>query len=155
MSDLFIFNLLEKTRKGVLGHTAELTSEQRTIVPVGFNNNIHWQLGHIIFIADAIVFGFAGKASEVPAEYKTFFAPGTKPADWTTEPPAWESLLEQFSKQTELIRETFAGQVNQPLTNTNNFAKAETIGDLLEVNTMHESSHLGMINAMSKVVKGS
>lgn len=153
MSDLFIFGLFERTRKSILGYTAELTPEQRSIVPVGFNNNIHWQLGHVIFIADAIVFGFAGKNAQVPAEYRTFFGPGTKPADWTTEAPAWEELLDLFTKQTQMFRETFAGHTNEPVANKDNFAKADTIGDLLELNTMHESSHSGMINAMSRLVK--
>lgn len=155
MSDLFIFGLFERTRKSILGYTAELTPEQRSIVPVGFNNNIHWQLGHVIFIADVIVLGFAGHASQVPAEYKTFFGPGTKPADWTTEAPAWEELLDVFTKQTQALRETFAGQTNEPVANKDNFAKAETVENLLELNTMHESSHSGMINAMSRLVKQS
>lgn len=153
MSDLFIFGLFERTRKSILGYTAELTPEQRSIVPTGFNNNIYWQLGHIMVVTDMILFGFSGKSGEVPAEYKTFFGPGTKPADWTTEAPAWEELLDLFAKQTHLVRETFAGQINEPVANKENFAKADTIGDLLELNTMHESSHSGMVNAMSKLVK--
>lgn len=155
MSDLFIFGLFERTRKSILGYTAELTPEQRSLVPNGFNNNIHWQLGHVIVIADAIVLGFAGHTSQIPAEYRTFFGPGTKPADWTTEAPAWEELLDVFAKQTQSLRETFAGQTNEPVANKENFAKAETVGNLLELNTMHESSHSGMINAMSRLVKQS
>ena len=71
------------------------------MIPEGFNNNIHWHLGHILVAADMFIL----KGNEVaPAEFKAFFSNGTKPADWSADVPSVETVLALLQKQAEVIQ---------------------------------------------------
>ncbi|WP_458118573.1 DinB family protein [Paenibacillus sp. Z6-24] len=153
MSNSFIFTWTARNRQNIQKYLDNLTAEQRTIVPEGFNNNIYWQVGHIVTVADSIVYRLAGRERKLPAVYDTFFAPGTKPAEWQGEPPAWEEILRVLNEQPDQFREALEGQLEAPVAVPENFAGAKVLNDLMELNLSHESAHSGMINAMSRLVK--
>ncbi|GAB6991473.1 DinB family protein [Paenibacillus pini] len=152
MRDSYIIGLLGRTRNNIVQKLQDLPESKRNIVPEGFNNSIHWQIGHILTVTNFLVFHFAGKPSVIPDNYPTFFGPGTKPADWTEEPPAWDTLIAELSQQVELIQEHFEGHLSDPVVVKENFAKAETVDELLVMNLGHENSHAGMINSLIKVL---
>ncbi|MFB5674512.1 DinB family protein [Paenibacillus terreus] len=153
MSDVYAFHLMDRTRQKILKHLESLPEAKRNVVPAGFNNSIHWQLGHVVTLADRIIYGIAGKPIPLPESYATFFGPGTKPADWIGEPPSWEELMQLFNEQPSRLRDTFAGILDEPVAKKDNFGQAETIGELIHLSNGHESSHEGMINAMVKILK--
>ncbi|MED5016068.1 DinB family protein [Paenibacillus chibensis] len=152
MRDSYVFWLMLRTRNNIIQKVSQLPAEKRNVIPEGFNNSLHWQLGHLLTVTNMIAFQFAGKESVIPESYKTFFGSGTKPSDWTQEPPAWDALIEELTSQCKVIEDTFAGKLEDPLAVKENFAKAETVGEALLINISHESSHAGMINAMLKVL---
>lgn len=152
MRDSYVFWLMLRTRNNIIQKVSQLPAEKRNLIPEGFNNSLHWQLGHLLTVTNMIAFQFAGKDSVIPESYKAFFGSGTKPSDWTQEPPAWDALIEELTSQCKVIEDTFAGKLEEPLAVKENFAKAETVGEALLINISHESSHAGMINAMLKVL---
>ncbi|MEC0372411.1 DinB family protein [Paenibacillus chibensis] len=152
MRDSYVFWLMLRTRNNIIQKVSQLPAEKRNLIPEGFNNSLHWQLGHLLTVTNMIAFQFAGKESVIPESYKAFFGSGTKPSDWTQEPPAWDALIEELTSQCKVIEDTFAGKLEEPLAVKENFAKAETVGEALLINISHESSHAGMINAMLKVL---
>ncbi|NGZ74739.1 DinB family protein [Saccharibacillus alkalitolerans] len=153
MTDVYVFKLMDRVQGVILKYAENVSEEARTVVPEGFNNNLHWQLGHIITVSDRVVNGLSGRQPLLPAAYTTFFAPGTKPADWQGEPPAWEELIEAIRELPQRFRDAYADKLDEPLANTDNFAKAETLGDLVMLNVGHMNQHAGMINAMTRVVR--
>ncbi|MFB5760193.1 DinB family protein [Paenibacillus medicaginis] len=152
MSDVYAFHLMAKIRQSIRKQLESLSEDQRNVVPAGFNNSIHWQLGHMVTLADMVICGIAGKQFSLPESYKTFFAPGTKPADWTAEPPAWDGLLQLFDEQPSRLREDFAAILDEPVALKENFGQAETIEELVYLSNVHESSHAGMVNAMVRIL---
>ncbi|GIO34672.1 MULTISPECIES: DinB family protein [Paenibacillus] len=152
MRDAYLFGLMLKNRNTVISKVENLPADKRIVVPQGFNNNIHWQLGHLLTVTSAILFRFSGRDSVVPDDYQAFFGNGTKPADWNGEPPAWDTLIQGLTEQCKLIEDTFTGKLGEPLAIKDNFAKAETVGEAFAVNLGHENYHLGMINAMLRVL---
>ncbi|MGN7359949.1 DinB family protein [Paenibacillus sp. SAF-054] len=152
MRDSYVFWVMLRTRNTIIQKVQNLPEDKRNVIPQGFNNSIHWQLGHLLTVTNLIVFHFAGKESVIPDSYKAFFGPGTKPSDWTAEPPAWDALIEELTSQCKVIEDTFSGKLQEPLAVLDNFAKAETAFEALLMNISHESSHSGMINAMLKVL---
>ena len=136
MRNAYLFGQIERVRTGIINKVSALPESKRDIVPDGFNNNIHWHLGHSRVM--------------IPAEYRPYFASGTKPADWQGEAPAWDTLISQLTEQIRVFQEQLGDDLNQPVAKADNFAKAETIDELLVMNISHEASHAGMINAMLK-----
>ncbi|HEY2491880.1 MAG TPA: DinB family protein [Paenibacillus sp.] len=152
MSEAFLFSLIEKVRESTMKQVENVPEFQRDLVPTGFNNSLRWQLGHIITAADRIILGFAGMESKIPDSYAKLFGYGTKPADWQDEPPHWDTLILQLREQFHALQETVHDKLGEPVAVKDNFAKAETIGDLVQLNMSHENLHLGMITAMVKVL---
>lgn len=152
MRDDFIFGLSEDIRQGILNDIANVPESKRTIVPHGFNNNLHWQLGHILTITDAIMFRFLSGESRIHESYPAFFASGTKPAEWPESPPHWEVIVTQLHEQMKQIRQTFQGKLDEPAADSDNFLEAEDVGELMQFFLVHESIHAGMITAMLKVL---
>src|SRR4051794_31556840 len=81
------------------------------IIPEHFNNNIHWHIGHILTIQDRLTLRFMGLEMGLPEAYMGWFANGTKPADWQTQPPAVDVLLQQLKDQTERLQKQLSGKL--------------------------------------------
>lgn len=135
--------LLEQTLEGV-------TSELAAVIPEGFNNNIHWQVGHILKTAE--FFLFFGEET-LPENYQHFFGPGTKPAEWSEDVPSIETLKQQLKEQLERIEqlnvEKFTDKLPKPMIGN------ETFGEFAAFGAFHESLHLGQIQTMKRLLQAS
>ncbi|MDO3412295.1 DinB family protein [Saccharibacillus sp. CPCC 101409] len=153
MTNAFVFKLMDRAVNALLKILEDVPENARGIVPDRFNNNLHWQVGHIVTVADRVVNGLSGRTPVFPQEYPAFFAPGTKPADWQGEAPAWDELVAELRGLPDRFRADFGDKPDEPLANPDNFAKAETLGDLLMLNVSHMNNHLGMVNAMARIAR--
>lgn len=77
---------------------------------------------------------------------------GTSPSDWLDSPPEINEILKRLEGQIEEISSTFNGKLAQPTADPDNFLQASVIGELFQVLVAHESTHLGMVKAMAKVL---
>lgn len=153
MSDTYILNLFADLRKQILNVITSLSKSQLNRIPKGFRNNLHWQIGHVLKITDELIFEFSGVGSRIPLGYKTYFATGTHPSNWSNNPPETEIIIKNLEVQMSEICEKYDGRLAQPVPDKNNFLQASVIGELFHVLIAHESMHLGMINAMAKVLQ--
>jgi uncharacterized damage-inducible protein DinB len=153
MRESFSIAAFEKVRNKILKEVAELPADKRTVIPEGFNNNILWHLGHLITVADSLLFGVAGEGRKAPESYRKLFGNGTKPADWEGDVPAWDTIVDQLKQQVEDARSSLEGKFGNPV--KENFAKAETVEEIFNFNINHENGHAGNINSMLKVLKRS
>lgn len=151
MREEYIFATLDKHRGRLIALVEGCPEDKRTVVPTGFNNSIHWQVGHILTVTERLIFGLAEQALSIPANYQSFFGNGTKPADWQEEPPAWDLLITQLMDQPNRIREALTGKLDTQV--KENFMKAENIGELINSSIIHEVNHAGTISTMLKVLK--
>jgi len=148
----YIIKLFADLRKQILNTVLELPISKFNRIPQGFHNNLHWQLGHVLTIADELVFTLSGAASRLPPNYKTYFASGTNPRQWADHPPQPDVLLRNLEEQMENICKEYGGKLTQPVDDRANFLEARTVGELFQVLIAHESLHLGVINAMTRLV---
>ncbi|MBE1440742.1 DinB family protein [Paenibacillus sp. OAS669] len=151
MREEFVFSLITRTRDKLLKQAEQCPEQLRSTIPEGFNNSILWQMGHVLTVTDALVFGMSGHPIECPTTYRSFFGNGTKPADWTEAPPAWDTILEQLKAQPNRVQAVLSGKLSQGIAKEN-FMKAETIGELLAFHVMHESTHSGMVSGLLKAL---
>lgn len=153
MSDNYVLNLFADLRKQLLNVITSLSKSQLDYIPRGFSNNVHWQLGHVLTVTDELIFVFSGDESKILPDYRSYFASGTSPKQWSEPPPEIEILVKGLEIQMLEICEGFEGKLAQPVTDRSNFLQASVISDLFHVLIAHESMHLGMINAMAKLLK--
>lgn len=145
-----IIQQFERTRN-TLVQTLEGTSpEVFEVIPEGFNNNIHWQVGHIL--TTGALFMFYGE-QKLPENYNALFGNSTKPADWTGDVPSVETLLEQLKEQLEQIKNidvaTFDERIEQP------FLGNETRGELAAMGAFHEAYHVGQVHILKRLIEAS
>lgn len=117
------------------------------VKPQGYNNTIHWQLGHVLVVAEKFLFG---GADQLPEEYKTLFGYGSKPSEWKGEVPSVETLVGQLKDQLKRIQEIpnehFQEKLPEPILGNNTF------GELASFAAFHESNHSGQIHAMQRII---
>lgn len=137
-------------RERLVKRMEELSEEVAVIQPEGFNNNIHWNIGHLLTVTESFLFGDHG---QLPAEYKELFSPGTKPADWKGEVPSIATLLEQSKDQLNRIKnipnERFHDNLPEPKLGR------KTLGEIAGFAIYHESYHFGQIHVMKRLIETS
>ena len=121
------------------------------VQPKGFNNTIHWMIGHVLTVAEQFMFSFPKNSTHLPESYLQLFGNGTKPADWSSDVPSVEELLEQLKDQLNRIKDIPADRYNAALEKP--ILGFETVGELTNMAIFHEANHLGQIQAMARIIE--
>ncbi len=147
----FLLSNMGLTRSSFIKNVEALEEGQVEVQPEGFNNNIHWHIGHVLTTAETFMFGYPKNTSHLPANYTELFAKGTKPADWQGDVPSVSVLIrqlkDQLNRMKEIPVESFSEKLKEP------FLGQETFGELINFALFHENLHLGHIQAMKRVIK--
>lgn len=150
MSEL-LFKNMESTRGFFLKSISALKEEIVDVQPEGFNNTIHWHIGHVLTTAEQFMFGYPKKSTSLPANYMELFATGTKPSDWQEGVPSVSELTAQLKDQLARMKEIPAERFSEKLQTP--FLGQETFGEISNFSLFHESVHLGQIQAMKRVIE--
>jgi len=73
------FEILKKTRQFLLGMISELTTEQLNEIPAGFNNNIIWNVAHMVAAQQGVCYFRGGLPLVVKEAFFLSYKPETKP----------------------------------------------------------------------------
>ena len=150
MSDLLLKSF-ELTRSSFVRSVEKLDEAIVDLQPEGFNNTIHWHVGHVLTVAEQFMFGYPKRSTNLPANYMELFATGTKPIDWKDGIPSIQELTEQLIEQIQRIKEipgeSFSERLKTP------FLGQETFGELANFAIFHEANHLGQFQAMKRVIE--
>ncbi len=129
-----------------------LDQRQLTTVPAGFNNNILWNAGHILYYTCAMTYGPAGQPIPLPAEYKDLFKANTSPADWKEAPDGAAVLRELGSIVDRIAADNADGKFGAFKGMTLGPRSLGTIQEALVFHCFHEGLHLGRITSLKKLV---
>jgi len=81
-------NVLEQTlqiRKGFYYILKTTPREELLKIPKGFNNNIWWNIAHVVSTQQGLLYGLGGLPLQIPKEIKQKFKKGTVPDGTATE----------------------------------------------------------------------
>lgn len=148
--DALIFSQIAVNRRRTIDLVSSLSEAFADIVPEGFNNNIRWNIGHIVATQERLAFRLIGETMDLDLSFMNLFAGGTKPADWQIKPPSMETLLELLEKQPERIQERLQGRLDEKLTIP--FKEFASLDEALVFSIGHEALHAGYIMALKKAV---
>ncbi|WP_242220492.1 DinB family protein [Bacillus cereus group sp. BfR-BA-01380] len=146
-----VFKQFGMTRSYFIKNVESLSKEIVNVQPNGFNNTIHWHIGHVLTVAEQFMLGFPHKTTHLPANYIELFGNGTKPADWKGDVPTVEKLIIELKDQLVRLQQIPAERLNEKLEKP--FMVLETFGELAGLTLMHEANHLGQIQAMKRIIE--
>ncbi|ALX49673.1 DinB family protein [Lentibacillus amyloliquefaciens] len=149
MSNL-IMTQFNTTHSAFMGEIKDLDEKQLETQPEGFNNTIHWHIGHVLTTNEQFLFGFPENTEHLPERYKDLFGYGSKPADWPEDVPSADELAGQLTDQLKRIKQIPEEKLDEKLPKT--VLGAQTYGELAALAAFHEGNHVGRINAMKKIL---
>lgn len=133
-----------------------LSDEQMLAMPDSFDNNIAWNLGHLIVVQQSLIYRLCGLDTLTSRTHVVQFSPDTSPENWEKRPDLAElrSLLTQSTEKLTADAQAglFQTAVYIPYTTTTNF-DLPTFADAMNFNLYHEGLHFGAIMALRNLVK--
>ncbi|MEK5391691.1 DinB family protein [Margalitia sp. FSL K6-0131] len=140
------------TRNMLLHFLNNVDEKAADVQTEGFNNTIHWHIGHVLVSAEQFMFGYPKMSANLPATYNELFAMGSKPSNWNGEVPSVEQLIQDLEEQSSRIQALSDDFFAKQLPFKFPFGNIETYSDLYTFMTYHEADHLGQMKVMKKLV---
>ncbi|HEY5967665.1 MAG TPA: DinB family protein [Chitinophagaceae bacterium] len=141
------------SRKLYLEYFDKYSLEQLNIVPEKFNNNLIWNIGHIIAAQQSLVYKTSNLPINIPDEFFDRYKPGTRPTGAVSQNDVNEirSLLTSMIHQTEtdLANGRFISFTER---NTITGFHLGNLQDALVFNNYHEGLHLGYMKSIARFV---
>jgi len=129
--------LIENKRQKLLDLTKNLTVEQYNFIPNGFNNNIIWNMGHLLSVSERILYEESGLQPPAHSISLAMFNKGTKPEKVLKE----EEIAYIRDLMLESVRFLEKCEPAIPETGSNDYQSSETNTKLMEFVLFHEEYH--------------
>jgi len=147
------FEINRFSRNILLAFTKDLSLRQYNAIPKGFNNNIAWNLGHILITQQILTHGLAGVPFAVDAALVAKFGKGSVcHKNYTLEEV--EAVKAAFLSALEVTEKAYKnGDFKSYKTyTTSQGLSLNSIEDGIEFGNFHEGMHMGIIMALKKQV---
>ncbi|MCG7218148.1 DinB family protein [Paenibacillus mucilaginosus] len=149
----YLFKQLRFVRDSTIKQVKEISEEEARTVPRGFNNNILWNLGHILLVHEKFSFALANEKMELPKHFAEVFAPGTMPEHWGTQVPGLNEILLLLSMQIERTGQTLEHRLEEKLEEpfvTSAGLELLAVKECLSFCIYHEGMHFAAIKAIKQ-----
>lgn len=149
-----LFDTTLKNRIILHRFLTETPREDLFVIPDGFNNNLWWNIAHVLVTQQLLVYKMSGKnlliSDALVAKYKKGTVPTEEPVS-EAEIKEVETLLLSVPKQTEEdyakgIFTSFESYTTTPKVTLN------SVEDAITFNVFHEGIHLGSILALRRAL---
>lgn len=148
-----LFKIWKANRKIYLNILNSFTLEQLNKIPTGFNNNLIWNVGHVVAVQQLLIYRGSNQRMNVSDEIIARYKPGTKPTEDVTQAEVdelKELLISLMSKTEEDYKNGVFTTYNEFSTSTG--FHIGTVQDAFEFNNYHEGMHLGVVLSLRKLV---
>ena len=144
---------IKKVRTFLLEGIKDLTADQLNKIPAGFNNNIIWNLGHLIAAQQGICYKRAGLPTLVSDNFWEKYRSGSKP-EGNVSSDEIEKIKEMFLSSLDHLEANYNNQIfgNYIAWTTRYGVEITSIEDALRFVPFHEGLHSGVISTMKKLV---
>jgi len=147
------FEVQKTSRTIILKFLDNYSLEQLNKIPEGYNNNIIWNIGHIIAAQQALVYKLSGLPILVSDEFISKYKKGTKPESIVsqTEIEEIKTLLAFTLLKTE---EDYNNNVflNYTEYTTSMGFTIHNVKEAISFNNYHEGVHTGIIMSLRKFI---
>ncbi|MDI1316838.1 DinB family protein [Flavobacterium sp.] len=147
------FNINKSSRNIVLTFLENHSLEKLNTIPEGFNNNLIWNIGHIIVVQQMLVYKLSGLPMMISDEMVEHYKKGTKP-EHNVEQRQVDEIKALLFSTLEQTKKDFSENVFQ------NYAEFTTgtgyylssAKEAIEFNNFHEALHIGFMMQIKKFI---
>lgn len=146
-------SISRQTRRNFLSLIDSLSTEQLNKIPEGLNNNIVWNLGHIIVTQQLLCYALAGVTPTMEKSLIEKYRKGTRPEGFIDSDEINVLKSHLFSLVDELEKDIKTGMFGnyQPYT-TSYGVELTSINDAVAFFPVHEAMHYGVALTIRKFV---
>jgi hypothetical protein len=148
-----IFDITRTSRKIASQILQTYTLDQLNKIPEGFNNNIIWNIGHIIVVQQMLTYNLSGLPMMISNAMVEKYKKGTKPEHIVLQSELEEMqtlLLETIDKtEADFSAKTFRDFHDYP-TSTGFILKSAD--EAMAFNYFHEGLHIGIMMSIRKFI---
>lgn len=143
--------VLRNLRYFTLNTIKDLTVEQLNKVPEGYNNNIIWNLAHLVAAQEGLCYLRAGQQPNVAEEFLNNYKSGSKPSGSVDEDGITTIKQLLLTSVDDLERDLLLNKFeNYNAWKTRYNIEMNTIDDAINFLPFHEGMHLGYIMALKR-----
>jgi len=148
-----VFDIVENNRVILHRFLTGMSREQLLKIPEGFNNNIWWNIAHVVVTEQLLVYKMNGLPMNIDDALVDKFRKGTTPDGTATdaEIKKIEELMLSLPKQTKTDYENGVFKEFSEYTTSLNVTLS-SVEDALSFNVFHEGLHLGSILALKRAI---
>lgn len=148
-----VFKTWATSRQLYLRFFENYTLDQLNTIPNGFNNNLIWNIGHIIVAQQSLIYKGSNLPMYISEDLLNRYKPGTRPTGATNQAESNElkELLISLVATTETdFQKGLFTSYTERITGTG--FHLLSIEDAFEFNNYHEALHLGNMMSIKKFV---
>ena len=151
-----LIEVIKASRSKLLSTVEGLTTEQLNYIPTGFNNNLAWQMGHLVVSQQILCYKLAGQKFIIEDELIDLYKNGSKPERIFTEAEITQmkgyllSTIDQL--EIDLNNGTFDNYTPYTISTYTGFT-LNNIKDAVTFIVSHDGLHYGCSLIMKKLVK--
>ena len=145
------FDMIRASRTAVLEITAELSLEELNYIPASMNNNILWNMGHVIATQQNLCYLKSGLPAIVSDSFINSYKFGSRPENFI-DLQEYQMIREGLNSHVEKLEEDYK---NESFLNFKGYESIlykglmiNAIDDAITFLTFHEGLHLGYIMAL-------
>ena len=147
------FDITIKNRKLLKSFIENLTLEELNKIPDGFNNNIIWNIAHVIVTQQSLVYSLSGLPTVVSKDMVERYRKGTKPEGNLSQAEV-DAIKNLLFSTIEKTKEDYNAKLFQSFNEYTVTTKStiRNVEEAIEFNNFHEGIHLGYILALRKSI---
>lgn len=149
-----LFDITLQSRKRLHKILEGTPKEQLLEIPEAYNNNIWWNIAHVVVTQQILAYKLSGLQIRIPEEFADKFKKGTAP-DGTATDTEIDQIKNFLISTVKWMEEDY----NKGLfKNFNEYTTSagvtlKNVDDAIAFNLFHEGLHMGAIISLLKVVK--
>lgn len=147
------FKLHRSTRENALKLSEAFNPEQLNLIPAGFNNNLIWNLGHMVITQQLLLYKMSGNELRVDKSLVNKYKKGSKPEAYIEETEI-KHIQELLISTSEQAKQDFEAGLFKEYKHYSTSYGFELLGieDSVAFNNVHEAMHLGNLLSMRKFI---